>query len=291
MPGGDILLVIKRESGQWLVKLNREGNVAFKEPLFGRKLDFLSFHRLLPTSDGCVFVVGKKKGAATWMKCDLNGRVLSEKSYGTGKGAQDSGQSGLFDATALGNGEYVFCGASGVILGVQGAPSAKALLLRIDLDGNILQKAEFPAPVSLPGVGYQVATLSSGKVALLYPMRADGVEFLRIKILNSALREVCDRELDRSGEPFVSAYRIQAFAQGLVVAGSNQVNIGVIYLLNDEGQVVARNQYETGCIPGATWLKVWHSKALVVTQGSVAARPRVPEVKLMTFDITPPPVN
>jgi len=276
----DILLVAYLDAGlPSIIKLNRQGIVVFKKPLFTSKRDGAKFYRIILTHDGHLFVVGEKRSRAALLKLDPDGNVVLEKTYRFSRTGNL-----CFDGLRLNDAEYILSGLSWDSCPDPQLP--QVWMVKIDVNGQVLKELTFPISRGIHFPGYQVAKLPSGNVAVVYPMQVEEMHSCRIKVLSKDLAEVFDKEVCQSGSFWMGSYSMEEVPNGVVVVGRTGLSAGSFYLLDERIQVVAQKTFDMSNGNAIqVRLSVRNNKVSVVTRACDTNDRSIDQVRMTVFDL------
>lgn len=252
LPGGDLLVVTAAFSGSppLVVRVHPNGQMVFKKPL-ARSRDCLMPQQLVRWDDTHWGLLGQKRGKVAFLKLDHDGNITVEKLYDLG------GMGTCFDGLVLDRQEYLLSGFSWQ----DGA--SKAWIIKVNAQGELLKKVEFENFIKLPGPGYEMARTSTGNVALCYPSRKDGHNYTSLRVFDTNLTELSQRDVFEMSD-LAGRKRMAAIPGGLMIAGVIGPQSSYLHLLDEGGQVIVKKAFE-GAYQNlhSTWLQVVEGKAFV----------------------------
>lgn len=223
---GNFLFVFNSHYRPSLVKVNKNGKIAFEKPLSEGRM---SISRIVPTPDKNFLLIGGESSSegAFAIKIDSAGNVLWKKIFD-----RPGGESFLYGVPTP-EGETVLLGVSGIIGDKSGLKESSVWLVKLWMAGEILSEVAFR------GLPWNVARGYDGTYGVVYDRRRslDQDHDIRFKVVSSDLKELGETSL-LTIRPEMPNFRIGAIPSGgFIVVGSKELNLWAARI-NSAGKVI-----------------------------------------------------
>lgn len=256
LPSGDIVAITVHENRvPSIVKVDADGDVVFKRPLFQQKKLPPHFFDLVVGPEGQIVAVGTQLGKAFVLKLDRQGNPLFEKVIDVeGKGVCAS------VAPASDGGFYV-CGYS------RNDDAYTSWLVELDTHGDLRRRIQFDdASLACMPENHRIARLNAEQIAFLRPVSAEGRTFCRLTVLDGTLKEIDETNVCEVPR-FVGRFELDRYKDGVVVAAQTDVSVVSLYLLDEQYRATATYRHQVALRdPFAHALAVRGEVALLLAQ-------------------------